>query len=469
MTTTDGAGDEGIFDTFVGGGGGGGLGVGSVGRGVRSNSVLRGLAEEGGVSPLALFRRNQSITILALPVDADDSDPATDVDSDPATDVELGNPALVGAEGFQAVPETNGVARALGTFPVDFELDPFVAFEPTASTRAVLSPPPPESRSKIGVGGATSWGIFEVVFLLKGWRDMAFCRRLFLRSFVTSSSALAASADPFPTFDPTSVPFSFSFVGVSSSLALSCGNERLEVDVGRGGGGGVEVEPPRMFRRENRSVDNPFLCLAAAARESLFEEEETAEEGVGEVGRGGVADSIAGRGTGFLAEVCRLVTTAWGVVGSRAVAVRGGVVGATIDSGMGGVCRAIGESMMTGSESIVEAEIAATVSGMTIDTTPISRSVSCNEPKRRNRPTIFLTDIHQNRRLDPTFRSSRSRPLRWHTGMIPIILNLNSNSIRSLSLFLPLLRRSHFIPSFRLSLRVSIGSRHNTWKRRDGR
>ena len=218
MTTTKGAGDEVIFDETRAGAGAAGAGVGRVGSGVRSNSVLRGLSEGGAESdPFTLFRRNQSITIFARPVDA--------AESDPATEVEVGNPALVEAEGFHAVPCTNGVASALGIFPVDFFVG--VLFAP-----GVDGDVPAESRSKIGVGGAPNFGSFELVFLLNGWRLIAFCRRLFLLSFVTSSSAFAAS--PPPIFVATVIdPFSFSFVGVTS---LSGGNDRLELDVGSGGG-----------------------------------------------------------------------------------------------------------------------------------------------------------------------------------------------------------------------------------------
>lgn len=303
MTTTDGAGDEVIFDETLAAGGGGGGGGGRVGRGVRSNSVLSGLADEGVESaPLTLFRRNQSITIFARPVEADDNDPATDV--------EVGNPELVDAAGFQAVPETKGVANGLGIFEFPFELDPILFVgpldpNPDPEAATFFSPFPPESRSKIGVGGATSLGIFEAVFLLKGCRLIAFCLLLFLLSFVTSSNAFAASVAPFPlVFDPNPIdPFSFSFVGVRSSFALTDGKERVEVEVGSGGGD--VVDPPRMFRNENRSVDNPFLCRAAAATACRFAEDvETAAEGVGEMGRAGVG------GTGLVAYVCRSVTTA---------------------------------------------------------------------------------------------------------------------------------------------------------------
>lgn len=329
VTTTDGAGDEvTLFDTFAAGGGGGGI----VGRGVRSNSVLSGLADEGvGSVPLTLFRRNQSMTIFARPVEADESDPATEVD--------VGNPPPVEAAGFHAVPETKGVANGLGTFELGFEFAPiFVGgapFGPDPEPDATTFFSPPDSRSKMGVDGATSLGIFEAVFLLKGCRLIAFCLRLFLLSSVTSSSAFAASIAVFdPTFPPNPIdPFSFSFVGVKSSLALDEGKERVEVDVGRGGGD--VVDPLRMFRNENRSVDNPFLCLAATATESRFADAEAAEEGVGEMGRAGV-DGMSS-GTGFVAYVCRSVTTAWGVIGSSGVALSGGVVGAAIVGGMGGV------------------------------------------------------------------------------------------------------------------------------------
>lgn len=59
----------------------------------------------------------------------------------------------------------------------------------------------------------------------------------------------------------------------------------------------------------------------------------------------------------------------------------GGVVGAEINEGIGGVWRAIGE-FESGSESIVDAEIAASVSGMTIDKSSSPTSIKTGASTR---------------------------------------------------------------------------------------
>lgn len=72
----------------------------------------------------------------------------------------------------------------------------------------------------------------------------------------------------------------------------------------------------------------------------------------------------------------------------------GGVVGAEINEGIGGVWRAIGE-FESGSESIVDAEIAASVSGMTIDTAwaNLGQHDRYRREKRKNEQSSSPTSI----------------------------------------------------------------------------